>query len=153
MDRTRLLINSNIEKTLLDLLHFCHQYFHVVQAATVAPNQGCELGHYSHHQEMNLSLLVHFVCSYLECHSLCLQNNTSTFRKNILHSWPQGLGHNQHSTRKRSEIKDTIPFKLSKVKIRKYYRMFRILETHFENILGIIQEYSSSTRDIHEHAH
>lgn len=75
------------------------------------------------------------------------------FQKNILHSWPQGLGHNQHSTRKRSEIKDTIPFKLSKVKIRKYYRMFRILETHFENILGIIQEYSSSTRDIHEHAH
>lgn len=81
MDRTQLLIKSNIEKTLLDLLHFCHQYFRMVQAATVSPNQGCELGHYSHHQDMNLSLLVHFVCSYLECHSLCLQNKHQCFQK------------------------------------------------------------------------
>lgn len=78
-----------MEKTLLDLLHFCHQYFHMVQAATVAPNQGCEHGHYSHLQDTNLSLLVHFVCSYLECHSLCLQNNTSSFKNYVTQLAPR----------------------------------------------------------------
>lgn len=36
---------------------------------------------------------------------------TPVLSENMLHSRPQGMGRNRHSTRKRSEIKDRVPFR------------------------------------------